>query len=288
VIRVLGIVILMAGTPTSAADTLVIQRAQVRLLADVRVPARAPGVLKALNVREGDLLSRNQIVGRLETDLLESRRKAADLEARIAEIQRDNDVDLRFARKSLDVARKEHQRAQQANAGFAGTISASELERLGLLVDQAALASEQAQRDLEVADITAVLKNEQLATASILLRQRTLQSPIEGMVVEVFAEPGEWLGEGDPVIRVVGLSRLRVEGLIDGSHFGSELTGQPATFRVPVPGQASPGDFAGEVVFVSPEVQPVTGQVRVWVEVANPDFLLRPGTVGTLTIQRPE
>jgi hypothetical protein len=38
------------------------------------------------------------------------------------------------------------------------------------------------------------------------------------------------------------------------------------------------------VVFVSPEVEPVTGQFRIWSEVRNRDGLLSPGLSGTLTI----
>jgi multidrug efflux pump subunit AcrA (membrane-fusion protein) len=37
-------------------------------------------------------------------------------------------------------------------------------------------------------------------------------------------------------------------------------------------------------VFVSPEVDPVNGQVRVWAEVENRDGQLRPGVHGKLSI----
>jgi multidrug efflux pump subunit AcrA (membrane-fusion protein) len=37
-------------------------------------------------------------------------------------------------------------------------------------------------------------------------------------------------------------------------------------------------------VFVSPEVDPVNGQVRVLAEVDNPDGVLRPGLRATMTI----
>ena len=59
--------------------------------------------------------------------------------------------------------------------------------------------------------------------------------------------------------------------------------GRRAVLAVDLPGK--PGtEFDGEVVFVSPEVNPVNGQVRVWAEVVNRDNRLRPGLQGTLTI----
>ena len=42
--------------------------------------------------------------------------------------------------------------------------------------------------------------------------------------------------------------------------------------------------FAGKLVFVSPEVDPVNNQVRVLAEIDNPESLLRPGLRATLTI----
>ena len=41
---------------------------------------------------------------------------------------------------------------------------------------------------------------------------------------------------------------------------------------------------SGEVVHVSPEVDPVNGQVCVWAEVENSAMLLKPGMRGTMVI----
>jgi macrolide-specific efflux system membrane fusion protein len=39
------------------------------------------------------------------------------------------------------------------------------------------------------------------------------------------------------------------------------------------------------VVFVSPEVDPVNGQVRIWAEIDNKSLVLRPGLQGALLIE---
>ncbi len=44
-------------------------------------------------------------------------------------------------------------------------------------------------------------------------------------------------------------------------------------------------EFAGHIVFVNPEIDPLNSQVRVWAEVENPDLKLRPGMQATLTIE---
>ena len=38
-------------------------------------------------------------------------------------------------------------------------------------------------------------------------------------------------------------------------------------------------------MFVSPEVNPVNGQIRVWAELENQDLLLRPGVAAEMTIE---
>jgi macrolide-specific efflux system membrane fusion protein len=42
--------------------------------------------------------------------------------------------------------------------------------------------------------------------------------------------------------------------------------------------------FTGTVAFVSPEVDPITGQVRIWAEIDNRDGRLRPGQPVRMTI----
>ena len=85
-------------------------------------------------------------------------------------------------------------------------------------------------------------------------------------------------------MRIIKINPLRVEAFVDGSKYGANLYGRPARLTAHLPPGDRVAEFHGRVVFVSPEVQPVNGQVRVWAEVENRDLQLRPGTRGTLTI----
>jgi multidrug efflux pump subunit AcrA (membrane-fusion protein) len=44
--------------------------------------------------------------------------------------------------------------------------------------------------------------------------------------------------------------------------------------------------FAGKIVFVSPEVDPITGQVRIWAEIDNRDGRLRPGQPAQMVVSQ--
>jgi macrolide-specific efflux system membrane fusion protein len=112
-----------------------------------------------------------------------------------------------------------------------------------------------------------------------------LRSPIDGVVVEILHNKGEWLDPGEPLVRILTLNPLRVEFFVAASRYGqAELIGHQVELETQLPGDKK-GLFAGEIVFVSPEIQPVNGQIRVYAEVQNPEYLLRPGARGKLTIQ---
>jgi macrolide-specific efflux system membrane fusion protein len=101
-------------------------------------------------------------------------------------------------------------------------------------------------------------------------------APINGAVVEVVRQPGDWVEPGDKVLRLVWLDRLRVEGLIQASDVTADLRNQPVSVTLDLPGRGK-REFPGKVVFISPEINPVNGQVRIWAEVDNKDGILKPG-----------
>src|SRR5690606_26291557 len=120
------------------------------------------------------------------------------------------------------------------------------------------------------------LKQQEREAARLSLERRKMLAPIDGVVVEVNARAGEWMEPGEKVLRVLRMDRLRAEGFIATSQLPESLVGATARVTVDLPGRKN-FTVTGQVVFVSPEIDPVNGQVRVWVEVDNPDLLLRPG-----------
>ncbi|HEY1068118.1 MAG TPA: HlyD family efflux transporter periplasmic adaptor subunit, partial [Pirellulales bacterium] len=94
---------------------------------------------------------------------------------------------------------------------------------------------------------------------------------------------GEWVNPGDPVVRILRIDRLRVEALLNARDFGPEIAGSLVTLDVTMPG-GKREQFPGKLVFVHPEIEPVTGNFRVWAEVENRQLMLRPGLIANMTI----
>jgi multidrug efflux pump subunit AcrA (membrane-fusion protein) len=117
--------------------------------------------------------------------------------------------------------------------------------------------------------------------------RRRIVAPFEGMIVQVYHRPGEWLEPGMKIVRLVRTDRLRIEGFLSIDQVVSPLVGRPVTLSLP--GSADEGQTArGQVTFVSPEVDPVTRQVRLLAEVDNQNQHLRPGLSARLLIHAAE
>ncbi len=255
----------------------------IRLIDQVEVPARATGVLSDIYVVEGQIVKKATLLGKIddtETRLLGQRAK---IELKIARENVQDDVAVRAAEKAGTFARSEHGRLILAANELPGSVLKSELEEAKLQLEQAQLNIERAQRDLKLANLTRELKENDLKMSLHNFNLCNVTAPLSGVVVEVLIRPGEWVQPGDKVARIVRMDRLRAEGFIQAPQILEELKGSSVKISVKKPG-GSPNQFAGEIVFVSPEINPVSGQVRVWAEVDNPEGLLKPGMRATMTI----
>src|SRR5437588_8636617 len=95
---------LLAASDSSSIE---IPSAVIKISEEVAVPARDAGVLAKIEVKEGQLVEEGDVVVRLlDTDVRLAVERAR-LEAEIALRKFKNDVDIRYAKKSTEVARAE-------------------------------------------------------------------------------------------------------------------------------------------------------------------------------------
>jgi multidrug resistance efflux pump len=164
-----------------------------------------------------------------------------------------------------------------------------ERDRLRLEWEKSGLQIEQAQLERQLADLAAKVKEAEVETAEIEIRRRLVKSPIDGEVVDVQANQGEWLQVGAPLAHVVRTDKLRVEGYVDAARWDPErIRGRPVTVEVTL-ADARRETFEGRISFVSPLVES-GGDYRVFAEVANrkspgsEEWLLRAGQTATMVI----
>lgn len=265
------------------ANAQIRAQGQATLKLDVVAPARTAGTLLTLGVKEGDVVTTGQVLGKVDDTIAMREYEAAQHEARVVGIQKNNDIELRLSQKSRAVSERELEQSRRANERYSDAVSSTELARLKLLVDQAILSEEKAQQDIEIAAANFELKLSLSAAAKEKVDLHKIISPINGTIASIESNAGEWVNLGQPVIRIVHLDVLRVEANIDGSLYGTELLGQPATFTSMRRGKKQ--QHAGKVVFVSPELNAVDGSIRIWCDIKSPHHHLKPGMRGDLIIE---
>ncbi|HVO99753.1 MAG TPA: efflux RND transporter periplasmic adaptor subunit [Bryobacteraceae bacterium] len=107
--------------------------------------------------------------------------------------------------------------------------------------------------------------------ATVQLSYAVIRSPISGVVADRSVYPGEMPASGTPIISIVDVSQVVARANIPVREASLIQVGRPARIAGP------DGDLAGKVTVVSPEVDPNTTTVEVWVQVANPGEKLKPG-----------
>lgn len=279
-------VLLAEPNPVVVPETLRVDGVVLTILDMAEVPAQQSGLLKEVSAREGMMVEQGALLGRIDDSQARLRRAKAETEWQQAKTAAENDIPLRFARKSLDVAQSEWQRAVDSVQRFPKSVSQTELDRLKLLADKAQLEIEQAEQDFAALQQTRVLREHDRDLAELALDQHRMTSPLTGMVVQWKRHPGEWLEPGTAVVRVIRLNRLRAEGFAPASQLSPAAVGSSVVFQTAAGSGSSSEAWTGELAFVSPEIDPINGQVRFWSEVENPTNRLRPGQIGTLTIQK--
>jgi RND family efflux transporter MFP subunit len=213
---------------------------------EVPVRARIEGNVDAVLVREGDRVTRGQLLGRFESSNEESAQKSAE----------------------ADVASA---RAELTNAQWNADQSA-ELFRAGAIPE----------RDLRTAQQDLVAAQARLAAAEARLRASTqtlgdtrILSPTTGTIATRSVETGEHVTRGATIFTVVRNDVLELEASVPARFAGDVKPSLPVRFS------AGGRNLDGHVARVSPTINPANRSVTVYLQVPNPGGALKGNTFAT-------
>jgi multidrug resistance efflux pump len=282
---VLATVFVAAGGPArgderAAPSPTLLKHCLVTAIDDVQVPALRAGQLTAVDAGEGARVEKNAVVARLNDAEAQMQLRSATAERDAAAARAKSDIEIRYAEATEAVSKAEHRISAQANEKQPNSVSVVELERLRLAAEQATLKVEVGKFEREVRRTESGVTDAKAELAANDVEQRKIRSPIGGEIAEYYVRIGEWVEAGKPVLRVVRLDRLRVEGFVHTRDFlPGEIVGRTGTVRVEL-ARGERREFPCRITFVSPLIQ-AGGDYRVWAEVDNrreqEQWLLRPG-----------
>jgi membrane fusion protein (multidrug efflux system) len=212
----------------------------------IQVRSRLEGDLEAVYVREGQRVTRGQVLARFESSEEESVRASAR-------------ADVEAANSDL------------ANAQW-------NLEQSTELFKQGAIA----ERDVKSAQQTAAAARARVAAAQSRLRSASqglgdtrVLAPADGVIEKRLTSTGEHVGRGAALFTLVRSGVLELAAAVPARFANSLAPGQMARFS------ADGHQLEGRVARVSPTVDPASRSIAVYVQVPNANGLIKGGTFTT-------
>lgn len=200
------------------------------------VKARVAGELQGLTVREGDAVRAGQVIARVDSSEYAAR--------------------VRQAQETADAALAQISIAQRSFDNNKALVDQGFISRTALDTSQASLQSAQA--------------NHKAALAALDVAKKTVQdtvliSPINGIVSQRLAQPGERVGIDARVVEIVDLSRLELEAPLAASDSLLVRVGQTA--RLSLEGRNE--NIVATVTRINPSASATNRSVLVYLSVAQ-------------------
>jgi macrolide-specific efflux system membrane fusion protein len=279
---VTAVLLLLVVTNVFAADpatgprkAIEVESVVLRVFEEAEVPAQEAGMVTGVAAHEGQRVKQGELLAQVDDQVPRLAADAAKAKYDIARAKATNDVKIRYAQKALEVSEAELRRSTESIQKFAKSVSQSQLDVEQLTVQKNRLESEQAEHDQAISVLEMKAQETELNAAKAEIARRRIVAPFDGSIVQVYLRKGEWAEPGQKALRIVNTDRLKAEGFIRAEDATAVSTGAIVELVVELAGK--PQAFAGKIAFVSPEVDPITGQVRVWAEIENREGRLRTG-----------
>jgi membrane fusion protein, multidrug efflux system len=286
-----AILLLLAGGAqlrSALAEDPTLSGCIVKLDEDIKVPAPEAGVLVLLSVKEGSQVRKGEVIGKIYDEEVQIQKKAAEFALGAAYKSATDDIQYRYAQKSADVAKKAYEAMLESNQSAAKSVPEVEVRKGKLEWEAAVLSAEKATFDQGLAKFEYHKKKAERDAADLAIGRRTILAPFDGEVTTIYRHQDEWVSPGDPILRLVRLDTMLVEGALEQSAYDPhEVGGCDVVVEVNM-ARGRKEQFTGRITYVSSLVR-LDGRYIVRAEVANRQehgrWLLRDGMTATMAIR---
>lgn len=224
----------------------------------VLVSSPTGGVVAETMAGRGDRVTSGQVLARLSSDVEQA--NVALLEARTNSTAA---MDAQTARRDLIKTRYE----RSLELRDRNIISDDQLAE----VTAELVASESLVRQ---AELDQSIASQELDRARVILNQRTISSPIDGIIISRNTTAGEFLAQDDFVMSIVSLDPLYIEAFLPIEAFDLVQLGAIGTVK---PNEPIGGIYDAKVTAVDQVFDAASGTFGVRLELANPESRLPAG-----------
>lgn len=244
----------------------------------VDVPSRQSGPVAELSVNQNQWVRKDSRIAKLDDTALVIRRRAAALRHEAALLVLQDNIEIQFAETVLAEARAELDDSQAASDRVSGAVARNQLRRTKLATDRAELELARAEKQRRQAEIELQLRAADLAMIDHELRQLECTAPIDGIVLNVHRELGEWTHAGEPLVTIADADVLHLHALVDADLLDpTRCIGLPVSVHWSTVNARSENTLRGKVISIDPVRLP-GNRFRLHAEVHNRRQVATPGT----------
>ena len=217
----------------------------------VDIGSAIPGVVGALSVDRNEQIDKNQILAVLESGV-----ERAAIDRLRARVNMTSAIEVREINASFSDTLKNSSQSLKAR----DMISVNEYERLRTEAEIARIQLSEAKDERTIAYL-------ELLQAEAALEQRTIRSPISGIVLERYKSGGEYVDD-KPLVRLANIDILHVEILVPVELIGFIKSGMNVSVSL-IPEHF--GTKNAKVALVDQVADAASGTFRVRLELKNPE-----------------
>ena len=182
----------------------------------VNIGAPVEGIVEQVAVDRSSTVTQGEVLVKLDATV---ERAAFDK----AQAMTSFVADKKLKEAQLSFAKRAHQRVKRLKA-----VSTHDKDQAATEVALTRFRLGKARENIDLGKL-------ELKKARAMLDRRTIRSPIDGVVVERYVSPGEYVNN-QPLLRVAQIDPLRVEVILPASLFGRILPGMTANVVPELPG----------------------------------------------------
>lgn len=223
----------------------------------VELSSPVQGVLEEIMVKRGDPVKKGQVLARLKSGV----EKAG---VNLAKARSESNLEIRVNSEKFELSKRTLKRVK-------------ELYQKKLIPpnehDEASTAVVVGELEVLLAKESHHIAQLELKRAKEILKLRSIVSPIDGVVVERYKSPGEFV-EDQPLLKLAQVNPLNVEVIVPLYWLGTIKKGMTAKVY---PEKPIGGAYKAKVVIVDPVVDSGSGTFGVRLELPNPRKLIPAG-----------
>jgi HlyD family secretion protein len=235
------------------------------------VSAEASGIIKELNIEEGQVLQPGQYIGYIDSTQLHLKWKQLEAQA-AAVLSRKPDVAAQTGplKEQLIQAEREQKRIARLVKADAATPKQLDDANTQIAVIKRQIAAQESSLNITSSNLNeeTVPLNMQMQQVQDQLAKCRLINEVSGTVLTKFAETNEVIAVGKPIYKIAALNAITLRAYITGTQLTKVKTGQQVTVLIDTD-KGIPKSYAGTIEWISSKAEFTPKTIQTKEERAN-------------------